>query len=115
MIVKLLSDPKVISETLSRMGIYNKFNKILYPSCYLLQNDDDSWEILHFKEILMDGNYGYDNFTDDDKNRRNAIVFNLKNWGLIDTDDPLEPRDKFIYVLKYEDKQFCRIFHKVRL
>ena len=38
--VKLLVDPNVIKETLSRMGIVDKKNKIIYQSCHLLKQFD---------------------------------------------------------------------------
>lgn len=41
--VKLLMDAAVVEETLSRMGIADTKNKILYQSCHLLK---------HFRQLL---------------------------------------------------------------
>ena len=96
------------------MGIFNKKTNVLYPSCYLVYCENDEFEIVHFKEILMSGKFGYNNFTDEDQNRKNAILFNLKNWGLIDVDDDMiQPHDAFIYVLRFENKMNVTIRHKV--
>ena len=35
--VSLMADLKVIEETLTRCGIVNKKRKIIYPSCYIVE------------------------------------------------------------------------------
>lgn len=108
-----LVDIKVIKETLSRMGIPNKKKSVLYPSCYLYRNFEDYY-IVHFKSMFtLTRSNGYKNLSEEDIERKNSIIFCLKNWGLIDVDEELiKPHDKFVYVLPYKDKSNWKIEHK---
>ena len=109
-----LVDTKVIKETLSRMGIPNKKKKILYPSCYLYRNFEDYY-IVHFKSMFtLTRTTGYKNLSQEDIERKNSIVFCLKNWGLIevDKDENIDPHDKFVYVLPFKEKGSWQICHK---
>jgi len=111
--VKLLADKEVIIETVSRMGIANTKKKILFPSCYLFEQDN-KYYLCHFKEMfLVTRNNGYNNISEEDIVRRNAIAFCLKNWGLIDVEvSEIEPHNKFIFVLPYDEKDQWYINHK---
>jgi hypothetical protein len=111
--VKILTDIKVIKETLNRMGVGNLKKKILYPSCYLWENNGKQY-IVHFKQLFqLTRENAYNNLSLDDIERVNAIIFNLKNWGLIDVDDSLIlPHKKFIFVLPHNQKQDWVISHK---
>jgi len=111
--VKLKTDEKVIKETLSRIGIANKKEKILFPSCYLYEKDDKSY-IVHFKQLfLLERENAYDNIGPEDILRRNAIIYCLKQWGLIEVDEKLiEPHNKFIFVLGHKAKKEWSIQHK---
>ncbi len=111
--VKLLADKEVIIETVSRMGIANTKKKILFPSCYLFEQDN-KYYLCHFKEMfLVTRNNGYNNISEEDIVRRNAIAFCLKNWGLIDVEvSEIEPHNKFIFVLPYDEKDSWYINHK---
>ena len=110
------ADLKIIRETLARIGIANKRQKILYPSCYLIQNFEEYY-IVHFKELfLMLRNNGYNNISEEDIQRKNAIIFNLKNWGLIDVDDSLiEDHSKYVFVLPHSMKREYKIYHKFNI
>lgn len=111
--IELNVESKVISETLCRMGIANKKKRILYPSCYLYE-EDGRYYLAHFKQMfLLIRENGYNNICEEDIIRRNAIAFCLKNWGLIDVDDEvIEPHDKFIFVLSHDEKNDWYINHK---
>ena len=111
--VKLLTDKKVVFETLNRIGICNKKLQILYPSCYLYEEDNRIF-LVHFKQLfLLTRDSAYDAICQDDLLRRNAIAFCLKRWGLIDVDDDLiEPHNKYIFVLPYNEKNDWKICHK---
>lgn len=106
-------DTKVIKETLNRIGIANKKKKILYPSCYLYEQDEKSY-LVHFKQMfLLTRASAYNALCEDDILRRNAIAFCLKNWGLIDVEDEfIEPHNKFVFVLSHNQKQDWKISHK---
>jgi len=111
--VEPLCDIAVLKETLSRIGIANKKQKILYPSCYLYEAFD-TFYIAHFKQLfLLTRQDGYNNLGPDDLCRRNGIIYCLKSWGLIDADDTsIEPHDKYVFVLPYKEKADWRIEHK---
>lgn len=111
--IELLVDKKIIDETVSRIGIANRKDKVLYPSCYVYQHGDDFY-LVHFKEMFMlTRENAYNNICEEDIIRKNAVAFCLKNWGLIAVeDDEIEPHNKFIFVLPYQDKEYWRISHK---
>ena len=73
--VTLKNDKKVVIETLSRIGIANKKKKILFPSCYLWEQDDKTY-IAHFKELFkLTRPNAYDTICEDDILRLKAVVF----------------------------------------
>ena len=111
--IKLKKDPKVIRETLNRIGIPNKKKRILYPSCYLYERDGKTY-LVHFKRLfLLTREDAYDAICPDDIARRNAIAYCLKNWGLIEVDDEeIDPHDKRVFVLPHSEKRDWRINHK---
>lgn len=114
--IKLLADKKVIIETLSRIGIANKKKKIIFPSCYLYEQDDKIF-IAHFKELFaLTRENAYNNMCLDDELRLKATIFNLKHWGLVEVDDStIDPHDKFLFVLNFKDKSEWQISHKYNI
>lgn len=114
--IQLLASDKVISETLSRIGIANKNKKILFPTCYLYQKDNKVF-IYHFKQMFkLINKSAYNNLTDDDIIRRNAIIFCLKNWKLIDCNiEQITPYNKFVFVLPFPEKNEWLINHKFNI
>lgn len=111
--VNLKVDKKIIIETLERIGIANKKEKILFPTCYYFNIKGQDY-ILHFKQLfLLMRRNSYNNISEDDFERRNAIIYCLKLWDLIDVDEKLiECRNKFVYVLPFKDKKDWMIQHK---
>lgn len=107
--------PRMVQETLSRMGIADKQNKVLYPSCYLYQ-EDNSYFIAHFKELYALQKNGFNNVSEDDLERRNAIVFCLENWGMVKTLYPeqIENHEMFVFILPHKDRYSWKIIHKYR-
>lgn len=87
--VKLASpdDFLKVKETLTRIGVASKKDKILYQSCHILhKRDKDTKEsryyIVHFKELFkLDGKPT--TITEEDLARRNTIANILAEWGLI--------------------------------
>jgi hypothetical protein len=108
-----LVDIKILSETLQRIGIANKKNKILYPSCYIYEKDEVFY-LVHFKEMFMlTRENAYNNICEEDIVRKNAVAFCLKNWGLIEVEDEdIEPHNKFVFVLAHQDREYWKISHK---
>lgn len=113
-----LPDPESflkIKETLTRIGISSKKDKILYQSCHILHKKDRSttdeksrYAIMHFKELfVLDGKSN--NLDDEDIARRNTIVNLLEEWGLLtvtnpeNIEDPVAPLSK-IKILPHKEK-----------
>jgi hypothetical protein len=70
-----------IKETLSRIGVASKKDKILYQSCHILHKQG-KYFLVHFKELFaLDGKYC--DISNNDLQRRNTIAKLLKDWGLI--------------------------------
>ena len=74
-----------VRETLTRIGVPSKKEKILYQSCHILHKQR-RYFIVHFKELFaLDGKPT--NFSDEDKERRNTIANLLAEWGLVELVD----------------------------
>jgi len=115
--VKLKSDLKVITETLTRIGIISKKRKIVFPTCYIIEVFDKFY-IFHFKEMfsITRSDY-YNNISESDIHRKNSIIFCLKNWGMIDVVDEsaIDPHTMYVSVLPFKEKNEYCINHKFNL
>ncbi len=96
-----------IKETLTRIGITQKSENILWQSCHILHKKGKFY-IVHFKELFaLDGKST--NFNETDLARRNTIACLLENWGLLKIlnptvcESPRAPRD-LIVVIPFRDK-----------
>ena len=70
-----------VRETLSRIGVASKKDKVLYQSCHILHKKG-RYFITHFKELFaLDGKEA--DFQDNDLQRRNSIAKLLQDWGLV--------------------------------
>ena len=70
-----------VRETLTRIGVSSRKEKVLYQSCHILHKQA-KYYILHFKELFaLDGKPS--NITENDIQRRNAIANLLEEWGLV--------------------------------
>ena len=70
-----------VKETLTRIGIASKKEQKLYQSCHILHKQG-KYYIVHFKELFMlDGKTN--DFSEEDKARRNTIVTLLAEWELV--------------------------------
>ena len=70
-----------IKETLTRIGIASKKDKILFQSCHILHKRGHYF-LTHFKELFaLDGKPT--DLSDNDLSRRNAIAILLEDWGLL--------------------------------
>ena len=70
-----------VRETLTRIGVASKKEKILYQSCHILHKQG-RYYIVHFKELFaLDGKPT--DISENDLSRRNAIANLLEDWGLI--------------------------------
>lgn len=106
---------KILIETLTRIGIADRKNKVLYPSTYLYK-DEGKYFICHFKELFLLRDQGYNNISQEDIKRRNSIVYCLYNWELIDVDlEKIKPYDERVFILSYKEKKEWKIVHKYRM
>ena len=113
--IKTLVDHKIISETLSRIGIMCCSSRTLYPSAYLVHLTE-SFYIAHFKELFSFINQdAYENTTMEDEHRLFSICFLLQQWKLIECLDPIIPHNISIDVLRFEEKKDWQIKHKIKL
>lgn len=70
-----------VRETLTRIGVASKKDRILYQSCHILHKQG-RYYIVHFKELFaLDGKET--DLSDNDLSRRNAIANLLEDWGLV--------------------------------
>lgn len=70
-----------VRETLTRIGVSSRKEKVLYQSCHILHKQG-RYVILHFKELFqLDGKPA--TIIENDLQRRNAITILLEQWGLL--------------------------------
>lgn len=114
--IKPQVDLKVIKETLTRMGVANKREKTIFPSCYLYE-EKKQFFLVHFKQLFtLTRSTGYNNMSKQDYTRRNAIAFCLKNWNLINVPmENIEPHNVNIFVLPFGDKSLWSFSHKFNM
>ena len=70
-----------VRETLTRIGVSSRKEKVLYQSRHILHKQGQYY-IVHFKELFaLDGKPS--NISENDIQRRNAIANLLEEWGLV--------------------------------
>ena len=93
-----------IRETLSRIGVASRKDKVLYQSCHILHKRG-KYFIVHFKELFaLDGKQT--NLSENDIARRNTISRLLSDWGLVKIKgetDPAAPLSQ-IKIISFKDK-----------
>ena len=103
-ILKEPDDFLKIRETLSRIGVASRKEKILYQSCHILHKQG-KYYITHFKELfVLDGKDT--NLSENDIARRNTIAKLLSDWGLVEvkgTTDPAAPLSQ-IKIIAFKEK-----------
>lgn len=96
-----------VRETLTRIGVASKKDRILFQSCHILHKQG-RYYIVHFKELFaLDGKPT--NISEDDIARRNTIANLIAEWGLVSlvevtkSKDPVSPLSQ-IKVLPFKEK-----------
>lgn len=107
-------DFMVVRETLSRIGVSPKNKKILYQSCHLIHKDN-VYIVAHFKELFsLDGLPS--NTTEEDLQRRNAIIQLLEDWELLEVVDKEKIKDRMpingIKIIKHTEKENWELIPK---
>ena len=107
-----------IRETLTRIGVASRRDKVLFQSCHILHKQG-RYYIVHFKELFaLDGKPT--NFSDEDMARRNTIANLLAEWDLIDivddnrTKDPIAPLNQ-IKILAHKEKNEWKLEAKYNI
>lgn len=104
-----------IKETLSRIGVASKKDKILYQSCHILHKQG-RYYITHFKELfLLDGKTS--DLDENDIGRRNTIVALLEEWGLLDVvskDKIVDPKAALnqVKIIAFKEKHEWQLIPK---
>ena len=106
-----------VRETLSRIGVASRKEKILYQSCHILHKQG-RYFIVHFKELFaLDGKDA--DFSDNDLQRRNTVANLLSDWGLITILNPEIHEDKAplnqIKVIAFKEKTEWELVQKYNI
>ena len=92
-----------VRETLSRMGVASRREKILWQSAHILHKKG-RYYIAHFKELFaLDGKET--NISENDIARRNTIAKLLGDWGLVEVKGvtvPVAPLSQ-IKIISFKD------------
>ncbi len=118
--VKLKTDDDFLKvrETLTRIGVASKKEKILYQSCHILHKQG-LYYIVHFKELFgLDGKPS--NFSEEDVARRNTIANLIAEWGLaalvdeIKSKAPVAPMSQ-IKIVPFKEKNEWELVTKYNI
>jgi len=95
-----------VRETLTRIGVASRKDKVLFQSCHILHKQG-KYYIVHFKELFaLDGKQT--DLTENDLERRNTIAKLLSDWELVKIIDATKFTDlaplSQIKVIAYKDK-----------
>lgn len=117
--IRLLDDQNFlkIRETLTRIGIPSKKEKVLYQSCHILHKKGRFY-IVHFKELFkLDGK---DSSLDQtDIARRNTVAHLLQDWGLCVVVDPAKAQpveqNNSLSILTFSEKKNWKLVPKYNI
>jgi hypothetical protein len=107
-----------VRETLTRIGVSSRKEKVLYQSCHILHKQG-KYYIVHFKELFaLDGKPS--NITENDIQRRNAIADLLEEWGLIKILNPRLIEDNIaplhqIKIISFKEKDDWQLVAKYNI
>ena len=107
-----------VKETLTRIGVASRKEKVLYQSCHILHKRG-KYYIVHFKELFaLDGKST--DFEDNDLARRNTIAKLLQEWGLVQivregqAEQPVAPLSQ-IKIIAYREKDEWELMAKYNI
>jgi hypothetical protein len=107
-----------VRETLTRIGVSSRKEKVLYQSCHILHKQG-RYYIVHFKELFaLDGKPS--NLTENDVQRRNAIAKLLEEWGLVKVLNPELLKDNIaplhqIKIISFKEKDEWQLITKYNI
>jgi len=107
-----------VRETLTRIGVSSRKEKVLYQSCHILHKQG-KYYIVHFKELFaLDGKPS--NISENDVQRRNAIAKLLEEWGLVKIMNPSLMKDNIaplhqIKIISFKEKDEWQLITKYNI
>jgi hypothetical protein len=107
-----------VRETLTRIGVASKKEKVLYQSCHILHKQG-KYYIVHFKELFsLDGKPT--DLTENDIARRNTVTNLLEDWELIkivNKDQTAEPTVSLsqVKILSHKEKNDWQLVPKYNI
>ena len=107
-----------VRETLTRIGVSSRKEKVLYQSCHILHKQG-KYYIVHFKELFaLDGKPS--NISENDIQRRNAIAKLLEEWGLVKVMNPTLMKDNIaplhqIKIISFKEKDEWQLITKYNI
>lgn len=107
-----------IKETLTRIGVASKKQKVLYQSCHILHKQQ-KYYIVHFKELFqLDGKPS--DFTENDRARRNTIAKLLEEWNLLTVIDKEKMNEEFVSlnqlkIISFKEKNDWELVQKYNI
>jgi len=107
-----------VRETLTRIGVSSRKEKVLYQSCHILHKQG-RYYIVHFKELFaLDGKPS--NISENDIQRRNAIAKLLEEWGLVKILNPKLLQDNIaplhqIKIISFKEKDDWQLIAKYNI
>lgn len=107
-----------VRETLTRIGVSSRKERVLYQSCHILHKQG-RYYIVHFKELFaLDGKPS--NISENDIQRRNAIANLLEEWGLVKVlnrkiiEDNIAPLHQ-IKIISFKEKDDWQLITKYNI
>jgi thiamine monophosphate kinase len=107
-----------VRETLTRIGVASKKEKLLYQSCHILHKQG-KYYIVHFKELFaLDGKPT--DISENDLARRNTIALLLEDWELLTIVNPEKIEDlqvslSQIKIIGYREKDDWELVPKYNI
>ena len=107
-----------VRETLTRIGVSSRKEKVLYQSCHILHKQG-KYYIVHFKELFaLDGKPS--NISENDIQRRNAIANLLEEWGLVKILNPKLIEDNIaplhqVKIISFKEKDDWELITKYNI
>jgi hypothetical protein len=107
-----------VKETLTRIGVSSRKEKVLYQSCHILHKQN-RYSIVHFKELFaLDGKPS--NISENDIQRRNSIAKLLEEWDLVKIINPKIIQDNVaplhqIKIISFKEKDDWNLIAKYNI
>ena len=107
-----------VRETLTRIGVSSRKEKVLYQSCHILHKQG-RYYLVHFKELFLLDNKP-SNLSENDVQRRNAIADLLEEWGLLKILNPAIMEDNIapihqIKIISFKEKDQWELITKYNI